>query len=82
MNKLDAITKLTGIKSTDIQAIAAAVKANRDALQSCKRHDFEPDGNPNIFRRKYVCRNCGGKVDPIVCRFYELGLMHGREEAK
>ena len=29
MNKLDAITKLTGIKSTDIQAIAAAVKIGR-----------------------------------------------------
>lgn len=44
----------------DAQGILADIKANNARLQSCPQHRF-PAGA--VFGRKWICMDCGGKMD-------------------
>ena len=39
------------------------VKANRDKLASCKRHNFGSPKIESILRCRLTCLNCGGEMD-------------------
>jgi hypothetical protein len=46
-------------------------------LDECPRHDFSvaiTEGQ--ILNQKWKCINCGGVVDSIAKKWYEIGLDH------
>lgn len=69
--------------------IIAEIKANSAKLDACILHDFsicldrvtkKPIDNPEpkqMFGAKWRCKNCGGDVDAMAKRWYNLGLQHG-----
>ena len=59
------------------QALADEVRANHQLLESCARHDFQPEGGQEgkLFPR-YGCVKCNGRVDGHAAHWYNLGLKH------
>lgn len=57
--------------------IIAEVKRNQSLLDSCSRHEFTRiDPERPIFARSR-CERCGGTVDHVARRWYDIGLAHG-----
>lgn len=62
----------------DMDEIWNEVKENGKKLDSCTKHDFSIDTEPDKkFGKKYQCPNCGGHIDAIKKMWYEKGLKHG-----
>ena len=74
-SSLDIISEFTGIKSPDLRAIAAQVKANSEKLNSCLYHEFilKPGDEANAFGKHYVCTACGGDVDSHAFYWHDDG---------
>jgi len=61
------------------QVILDEVRANREKLDSCQGHEFDPV-TPGLFGTKYVCRFCQGTTDGVSVGWYKAGLAHARVE--
>lgn len=79
MDPLKVISNVTGLSKQAMDAIWQQVKANNELLNKCSGHDFsvmhEKRGE---CVHKWKCAHCGGIVDRIAKRWYELGLKHGK----
>jgi len=59
------------------------VRKNHQKLDSCQRHDFSIDMNPEKpVGKKYQCTRCGGEVDLSAKHWYEKGLAHAENNGK
>lgn len=70
------MAELTKLPRSEIEEIAAQVKANSTLLGSCAYHDFVPSPlapGQSAMRQRYYCLNCGGDVDASAYRWHELG---------
>ncbi len=81
MDNLDKFARATGISKAEILAMADQIRANFDTLAACKGHEFEPEEFGAALRKKYKCRVCGGYVESIAYRWYNLGRAHGHARA-
>jgi hypothetical protein len=62
----------------DANEIWNEIQENHKKIESCNKHDFSIDLNPDKkFDKKYQCSKCGGHVDAIKKSWYEKGLKHG-----
>lgn len=82
-NPLDTISKITGLKRAEMDAIFQQVKANHAKLESCARHDFsipvdhltkQPIPAPAVLCY-WECRHCHGQVGALEKNWYERGLQ-------
>ena len=72
---IDVLSKISGINKTEIKKIALGVIKNNKKLNGCLFHDFSTVIGSGL-RIKYECKNCGGIVDGVKKKYYELGLEH------
>lgn len=49
----------------DSAALWAEVKANRDKIDACPKHRFDIGPPPYAIGCKFVCVNCGGRMDAV-----------------
>lgn len=75
----DILQKITGLSKEEQQKIFEEVRNNSEKLKNCSRHNFVEITSFNDLNHKYMCTNCGGKVDYSGYRFYEQGFRHGQE---
>lgn len=75
MGSLDQISAFTGISKSELQSIAAEVKANWGRIRACKRHNFK--GGAVTLGQKHVCLACGGEVDNTYIGAYIDGYEAG-----
>lgn len=59
----------------DAKKILADVRANLALLDACQRHQFTHPA-PFTPGGRSVCSACGGKMDPLQAKAYDLGLKH------
>lgn len=65
MNKLDGYQ------------IFEEVKANHKKLESCQKHSFNIDLEPDRrVGKRWRCSSCGGEVGIMEKSWYEKGLKH------
>lgn len=77
---LDALSGVSGVPRSGVQAIWEQVKANNALLLACTGpHDFQVEGEG--VHRKERCALCKGTVDVIHAHWYRKGLEHGRGTA-
>lgn len=83
-NLFEAMEKFTGISKEEQKRIFEEVQNNRKLLESCEHHDFliEIPVPYSKLQKKYQCAHCKGVVDLSEKQWYELGLLHGRNEVK
>lgn len=75
---VDAISRFTGLSKPAMDEIWRQVKANQALLETCKGHDFsQPHEKRGQLVVKWKCSKCGGTVDHLAKRWYEMGLKHG-----
>lgn len=83
-NLFEAMEKITGISQDEQKKIFEEIQNNRKLLKECNHHDFliEIPVPYSKLQKKYQCVHCKGIVDLSEKQWYELGLLHGRNEAK
>lgn len=57
--------------------ILKAIRENMAKLDACISHNFQRKSETGRDAFKCVCANCGGVVDAVNARYYELGRKHG-----
>lgn len=84
VNLFEQMEKYTGISVERQKQIFEEVGANRKKLESCSYHDFliEIPVPYSKIQKKYQCTHCKGIVDSQEKYWYELGLLHARNEVK
>lgn len=83
-NLFEQLEKYTGISVERQKQIFENVRNNRKKLESCSHHDFliEIPVPHSKIQKKYQCTHCKGIVDIQEKYWYELGLLHARNEVK
>lgn len=83
-NLFETMEKITGISQEEQKRIFENVRNNRKKLESCSHHDFliEIPVPHSKIQKKYQCTHCKGIVDSQEKYWYELGLLHARNEVK
>lgn len=76
----DALSEVSGLPRSEVNAIWAAVKANHRKLDGCPAHKFSPVDPSKAVDRSYRCSACGGEVDAIAFSWFQRGLEQGRRE--
>lgn len=68
--------RATGMKTQEMNAIAAQVKENWTKLNGCAKHDFIVDERVPYqpLRERYVCRTCGGTIDGSAFHWWKRGM--------
>lgn len=84
VNLFEQMEKITGISQETQKQIFENVRINHKRLESCEHHDFliEIPCEHSKYRSKYQCTHCKGIVDSQEKHWYELGLLHARNEVK
>lgn len=67
------MSEVTGLARSEIEAIAAEVKANHAKLASCPWHEFERLITAPPGRERYGCRHCRGTIDASAYHWHEQG---------
>jgi hypothetical protein len=65
----------------DTKQIIADVRANLAKLDACPRHEFRRKGDSGRVMFRSICAKCGGELDGIQAKYYEVGIGHGRKES-
>jgi hypothetical protein len=75
MNAVEFIDKNFGINKEEQMKIFEEVRENRRKQENCSLHDFEKESDK--LGSKYICKNCGCRVDSNFVTAYQQGLKHG-----
>jgi hypothetical protein len=73
----EILSKVSGLKRSEIDKLWLEVKDNKSKLNKCLRHDFKEISN-DITGKRYKCSNCGGEVTSSQQIWYNIGFKHGR----
>ena len=74
---VDVLSNISGMTKADIKKIANDVRKNNEKLNNCQCHNFCIQIEHG-YREKFKCENCGGIIDGIMKKYYELGLEHSK----
>lgn len=84
-NGVGVLSELTGVSKEDVLITFETIKANNQRLESCQYHEFtiNPDlsnpDSPIVRHLKYKCIHCGGTVNPVMWRWFEIGRQQQRK---
>lgn len=62
----------------DSKRMKELVRVNFATLDACQRHEFTHPA-PFTPGGRSVCSACGGRLDPLQARSYDLGLLHAAQ---
>jgi hypothetical protein len=78
-NGVEVLSDATGIPRLTIVELWTQVRENARIMAACPTHDFEPPSS-DLRKHQRKCRNCGGSTDRVNANWYELGLLHARNQ--
>ena len=70
---IGAMAEFTRLPRSEVEAIAAQVKANHEKLKGCPWHEFEALITALPGGGRYRCRHCHGEVDASAYHWHQQG---------
>ena len=70
---IGAMAEFTRLPRSEVEAIAAQVKANHEKLKGCPWHEFEALITAPPGGGRYRCRHCHGEVDASAYHWHQQG---------
>lgn len=72
---MDVLEGFRAYLTQDGGKLMAEIRANRNALEQCPRHDFESTNPPYEIGQKFKCRECKGLMPAIEALAYARGYQ-------